>query len=165
MPKAASGDACRIRRAVAGDAREIASVLFESFRQFRPLYTPQGFAATAISPEEVMIRLREGPVWVALADDSICGTVAAVSQSAGLYVRGMAVLPRVRGRGAGEALLKQVETFAREQGHQTMLLSTTPFLDSAIRLYERSGFHRVAGGATDLSGTPLFTMEKKLAPP
>jgi len=41
-----------------------------------------------------------------------------------------------------------------------MLLSTTPFLDDAIRLYQRFGFERIREGLHDLAGTPLFTMEK-----
>jgi len=60
--------------------------------------------------------------------------VAAVARGAALYVRGMAVLPSVRGKGVGETLLRAVEAFASEQGHMTLLLTTTPFLDSAIRL-------------------------------
>jgi hypothetical protein len=42
------------------------------------------------------------------------------------------------------------------------VLSTTPFLDAAIALYERCGFRRTAGGPLELAGTPLFTMEKRL---
>ncbi len=109
-----------------------------------------------------MLRLSEGPVWVACWKGSICGTVAALAKGSALYVRGMAVLPGTRGKGIGEALLQKVENFATEHGHETLLLTTTPFLESAIRLYDKSGFHRIAGGQTDLCGTPLFTMEKKL---
>src|SRR5260370_227302 len=43
-----------------------------------------------------------------------------------------------------------------------MYLSTTPFLDRAIRLYERFGFQRSDEGPLDLFGTPLFTMTKRL---
>jgi GNAT superfamily N-acetyltransferase len=152
----------KVRKAVPEAALAIASMLHASFVEFRPLYTPEGFAATAITAGEVLVRLSEGPAWVALWQDSLCGTVASVARGAALCVRGMAVLPAVRGKGVGEALLKAVEAFASEHGHQTLLLTTTPFLDSAIRLYERFGFSRTAGGETDLYGTPLFTMEKRL---
>jgi len=155
----------RVRRARPEDAGAVASILYESFAQFRALYTPQGFSATAITADEVLVRMSEGPAWVALWEDSICGTVAAVPRDAALYVRGMAVLPRVRGMGAGEALLKEVETFAIEHHYRTLLLTTTAFLDSAIRLYERFGFYRTAGGSSDLFGTPLFTMERQLGAP
>jgi hypothetical protein len=43
-----------------------------------------------------------------------------------------------------------------------LLLSTTPFLSEAIKLYERSGFRRSTEGPRELFGTPLFTMEKQL---
>jgi GNAT superfamily N-acetyltransferase len=152
----------KLRGAVPEDAPAIASLLYASFVEFRPLYTPEGFEATAITTEEVLGRMSEGPVWLAVREDSLLGTVAAVARGPVLYVRGMAVLPSMRGRGIGEALLKAVEAFAMEHGHTTLLLTTTPFLDSAIRLYERSGFSRTAGGETDLFGTPLFSMEKKL---
>jgi GNAT superfamily N-acetyltransferase len=152
----------KVRGAVPEDAPAIASLLHASFVEFRPLYTAAGFEATAITAEEVLVRLSEGPVWVAFWKDSLCGTVAAVPRGAALYVRGMAVLPNVRGQGVGETLLKAVEAFAQEHGHTTLLLTTTPFLDSAIRLYERFGFSRTAGGETDLFGTPLFRMEKRL---
>jgi ribosomal protein S18 acetylase RimI-like enzyme len=44
-----------------------------------------------------------------------------------------------------------------------MLLSTAPFLDRAIRLYERFGFRRTNEGPHDLFGTPLFSMEKVIS--
>jgi hypothetical protein len=59
--------------------------------------------------------------------------------------------------------LKEVEAFAVGHGYGALLLTTTPFLDSAFRLYERFGFSRTTGGETDLYGTPLFTMEKRLS--
>jgi len=152
----------KVRRAVPEDAPAMAIILYTSFVEFRPFYTPEAFAATAITDEEVLVRLSEGPVWAALWEDSLCGTVAALARGAALYIRGMAVLPTVRGKGVGEALLKAVEAFASEQGHTTLLLTTTPFLHSAIRLYERCGFSRTAVGEADLYGTPLFTMEKRL---
>jgi GNAT superfamily N-acetyltransferase len=154
-----------VRGAVPEDAAAIASVLYQSFAEFRPHYTSRGFAATAIGTEEVINRLTEGPVWVALWEDSICGTVAALARDEALYLRGMAVVPGTRGKGAGEALLKQVEAFATQHGHQRLLLTTTPFLVSAIRLYEKFGFYRISGSSADLFGTPLFTMEKKLQAP
>jgi GNAT superfamily N-acetyltransferase len=153
----------KLRRAVPEDAQAIASLLHASFVEFRPLYTPAGFEATAITTEKVLGRMSEGPVWVALGEDSPCGTVAAMARGTALYVRGMAVLPSVRGKGVGDALLKEVEAFAVGHGYGTLLLTTTPFLDSAIRLYERFGFSRTVGGDTDLFGTPLFTLEKRLS--
>jgi GNAT superfamily N-acetyltransferase len=150
------------RLAVPGDSTGIASTLQEAFAAYRPLYTAEAFAATTPTPEQIDARLNEGPVWVALRNKLIVGTVAAVPKGAGLYVRSMAVLPAAREKGTAGRLLKQVESFALAHGHKYLSLSTTPFLTDAIRLYEHSGFLRSDEGPHELFGTPLFTMVKLL---
>jgi GNAT superfamily N-acetyltransferase len=152
-----------IRRAGPGDAQAIAGVLLESFLEFKPLYTDDGFAATTPVAEQVVVRMREGPVWVALREGLVLGTVAAIVKGESVYIRGMAVLPAARGLGAGAALLKHVEEWAARESYTRVFLSTTPFLTSAIRLYERFGFRQTYDGHHDLFGTPLFTMEKSLS--
>ena len=152
-----------IRRAVREDAAAIAQVLRESFAEFEALYTPGGFGATVLRPEGVALRIDEGPVWVALLAGQIAGTASALRKGeSDLYVRGVAVVPRARGCGIAASLLSQVEQFARQEQCRRLFLTTTPFLDSAIRLYERSGYTRVLNGDEDLFGTPLFPMEKKI---
>jgi GNAT superfamily N-acetyltransferase len=76
----------------------------------------------------------------------------------------MAVLSSHRGHGIGHLLLQAVEQFAIAQGFQCMFLSTTPFLEQAIRLYEQFGFHRAHDVPHELFGTPLFSMVKRLEP-
>jgi GNAT superfamily N-acetyltransferase len=149
-----------IRLASLEDASAIAAVLHEAFVEFKPFYTDGGFAATTPNPEQIQQRMREGPVWVAMRGGVLLGTVAALVKAESVYVRGMAVLPSSRGSGAGTALLRQVEDWAITQACPRLLLSTTPFLSSAIRLYERYGLRRTDEGPHELLGTPLFTMEK-----
>ena len=151
-----------IRRAVASDAPAIASVLLESFREFQPLYTGEAFRATTASSEQVGIRMAEGPVWVALDGDDVVGTVSAAPRGDAFYVRGMAVLPSARGKGVARLLLAQVEQAATAGAHAHLLLSTTPFLTAAIRVYEQAGFRFCDEGPRDLFGTPLRTMVKQL---
>jgi N-acetylglutamate synthase-like GNAT family acetyltransferase len=153
----------QIRRASMDDAAAIASVLYRSFLEYESSYTPEAFAATTSTPAQIRERISEGPIWVALRNGIIIGTVAAVVRNEGLYVRGMAVAPAVRGGRIGYRLLKCVEDFAIEQGCARLFLSTTPFLMKAIRLYEQSGFRRGNEGPHELMGTPLFTMTKNLA--
>ena len=155
----------RIRKAVSEDAASIASVLHESFIEYEPLYTPEGFAATTPATAQVQNRIEEGPVWVVMDNDVMVGTVSVVPKGESLYVRGMAIVPAARGQRIGEMLLRQVEGFASEHGFKRLLLSTTPFLERAIQLYEHYGFKRSTEGPHDLSGTPLFTMEKILESP
>ena len=109
-----------------------------------------------------MERIAEGPVWIALQASGVVGTASAVVKGKGLYVRGMAVVPSMQGQRIGLRLLERVEAFALEGGFRRMFLSTTPFLRSAIRMYQHFGFHRSREGPHDLYGTPLFTMQKPL---
>lgn len=150
-----------IRRAEPDDAITIAELLHSSFAEYRSLYTTAGFQATAGSAEQMVERMKQGPVWVALLDETIVGTVSVVAKGKSLYVRGMAVQPSARGRRIGELLLTHIEAFAIEEEFERLFLSTTPFLDRAIRLYESFGFQRTDEGPDDLHGTPLITMEKK----
>ena len=146
------------------DAPAMASVLAAAFAEYEPAYTPQALAATTPTSEQIRLRWNEGPVWVAAHDGAIVGTVAAVPKGERLYVRSMAVLPTARGNGIGGLLLRHVVSFAAEGGYKSLFLSTTPFLSSAIGLYEHFGFRRSSEGPHDLFGTPLFTMVKNLEP-
>jgi tRNA (guanine37-N1)-methyltransferase len=153
----------RIRLAEDIDAEVIASLLRESFAEYESLYTAEGFSATAITPEQIANRIAEGPVWVALLGAKIVATVSVLPKNDTRYIRGMAVLPATRGQRIGEQLLTHVEQFAARENFQRLLLSTTPFLNRAIRLYEHFGFRRTDEGPHDLFGTPLFSMEKTLS--
>lgn len=55
-----------------------------------------------------------------------------------LYIR-----QKFRGKNLGNILVKKIITEARDIGYSYMLLDTLPFLKSAIRLYEKSGFYRI----------------------
>jgi GNAT superfamily N-acetyltransferase len=151
-----------IRLAAIDEASVIAGVLREAFSEYEALYTPAAFSATTPTGEQIQQRWSEGPVWIALQDGRAVGTVAALPKGEALYIRSMGILPEGRGRGLGRLLLEQVEDYARRQSFKRMILSTTPFLLRAIRLYERFGFVRNGEGPHELFGTPLFTMEKDL---
>lgn len=151
-----------IRRARIDESSAIASLLRQAFVEYEPLYTRAAFAATTPTSDQIQGRWSEGPVWVAVQNKNLIGTVAAVPKSAGLYVRSMAVLPVSRGQGIAGQLLRVIESYAIVDHHKCLFLSTTPFLLSAIRLYEHFGFRRSDGGLQDLFGTPLFTMVKQL---
>jgi hypothetical protein len=159
--KAKNGEV-HIRRAEPGDASAIAATLEDAFVEYRELYTPQGYAATVIPAEKVRVRMSEGPMWIAIDNEQVVGTVAAISKGEALHVRGMGIVPAARGKRIGQLLLEQVESFARTHHHTKMALNTTPFLCRAIALYRRFGFERSDEATADLFGTPLFTMVKTL---
>ena len=152
----------QLRIATAEDVPQIGSVLHASFLEYEDRYTDRAFAATVPTEAELTARLGEGSTWVALFDGRIAGTVSAVPESQSLHVRSMAVLPQARGKKIGALLLQTVEDFASARGYERLTLSTTPFLSRAIRLYERCGFERTDEEPSDLFGTPLFSMAKRL---
>ena len=151
-----------IRIALADDAEGIAEVMRDAFSPYEQRYTARAYRATVPDPDGVRQRMAQGPVWVAVHSGAVVGTAAAVLEPVGCYIRGMAVHRAARGLGLGRQLLSAIEEHARQRGEERLYLSTTPFLDRAIALYERFGFQRVAGGPSDLHGTPLMTMEKRL---
>lgn len=59
--------------------------------------------------------------------------------------RMLAVAREARGRGVGEALVRACLDRARELGAQRMVLSSTPDMATAHRLYGRLGFVRTPG--------------------
>ena len=152
----------QIRIAAPDDAAQIAATLQRSFLDYEPSYTTEAFAATVSTLAGIQERMKEGPIWVALENEMLVGTVSVVPKDEALYVRGMAVDPAARGRGTGRKLLECAEAFAIQSGCKRLFLSTTPFLTRAITLYEHYGFSRTDEGPHDLYGTPLFTMVKPL---
>src|SRR5262245_46605015 len=123
-----------IRLAEAGDAAEIAVLLYKAFAEYEPQYTREAFAATTPSKDEILQRIRQRAVWVASYKNKIAGTVSIFFKEHGLYIRSMAVNPLVRQKGIGKALMEHVDEVAVENGSAYIILNTTPFLSHAIRL-------------------------------
>ena len=150
-----------IRYAQVSDAAQIASLLFESFAEYEPLYNPKSFAATAITSEQAANRIAEGVVWVAVSNERIVGTVSVIPRGDSLYIRGMAVLPVARGQRIGEWLLTTVEQYAAKGTFRRMLLSTTPFW---IGQFDSMNTLVFSASTRDhmIFDTPLFSMEKAI---
>jgi len=151
-----------IRLAVSGDAAAIAAVLYASFVAYQASYTDAAFTATTPTQDQIRQRKNEGPVWVAALSNLVIGTVSAVPKGDALYIRSMAVLPAAQGQRVGALLLQQIDHFGMANSYTRLLLSTSPFLRRATRLYGYMGFHSTSEGPHDLFGTPLVTMVKIL---
>lgn len=151
-----------MRRATPDDAEALHALMRAAFTPFRDQYTDACFDATIIDAPRFRRRMQEGPVWVLDSEGQAVGTVGAKVDDRGLYVRGMAVHPDARRQGVGRRLLDACVDYARDQGIDTLWLSTTTFLDASAALYETYGF-RPAQGPADLRGTPLRSYELRLA--
>ena len=153
----------QIRLAVADDAGAIAEILFDAFSQFKSNYTPEAFAVVTPPADEIVTRFDEGPMWVAVKDGEVLGTVSVVPEPEWLYIRSMAVRPNAQGFGIGHKLIDALEEYAIESGFDKLFLYTTYFSAGAIELYEKHGFKRGRETTADeWYGTPGLAMEKKI---
>lgn len=95
----------------------------------------------------VLVAVDDGP------NGSILGTVTYVPDPSSPWaedlrageagIRMMAVSPDAQGRGVGAALLDACLARARAQGRDAVFLHSTPWMETAHRLYRRAGFERV----------------------
>jgi putative acetyltransferase len=102
------------------------------------LYPPE--SAHLLGVEELE---RPGVTVFAARDDGVAlGMLALVDRHDGsAEMKRMFVLPRARGRGIAGELIGVLEDFARTHDIRTVQLETGPLQPSALRLYERSGYH------------------------
>jgi ribosomal protein S18 acetylase RimI-like enzyme len=96
-------------------------------------------------------RAKEAAVLVAVLDGVVVGSVTYVGDSSAEWsewtepgeaqFRLLAVDGAARGKGAGEAMVRACMARAEAAG-QPLLIHTTPWMETAVRMYERLGFGR-----------------------
>jgi GNAT superfamily N-acetyltransferase len=80
-------------------------------------------------------------------------------------IKRMYVVPEVRGQGLSRVMLEALEDVARQLGARRVVLETGEKLPEAMRLYETSGYQRIAGFG-HYQGQPLsVSYGKSLAEP
>src|ERR1043165_7683590 len=150
-----------VRLATPGDTEAIAEVLREAFGVYRENYTPEAFEAVTPTPDKILTRFAEGPQWVAEIDGNVIGTASLRTDPEGLYLRSMAVMPNVQGKGVGHVLLKAVNEFADASSHERIFLHTTYFVPGAGEMYAKNGFRWVRDTAPEeWMGVPGLEMER-----
>lgn len=94
----------------------------------------------------------DGRLYLATVDGQAAGCMALrkisdeEAELKRLYVR-----PQFRHLGVAQQLVDQILADARQIGYEAVLLDTFPFLESAIRLYQRHGFYQVPS----YNGSPM----------
>ncbi|TCL58645.1 MarR family transcriptional regulator with acetyltransferase activity [Hydrogenispora ethanolica] len=84
-------------------------------------------------------------VWFAEADGTMIGAIAIVGHSAEkAQLRWFILHPQYRGIGLGGKLLQEALQYCREKGFRTVFLETTADQQTAIRMYRKAGFQKVA---------------------
>jgi GNAT superfamily N-acetyltransferase len=96
--------------------------------------------------------------WIAEFEGEKVGSIMLVKLSDDLArLRVMLVEPAARGRGIGQALVRECVAFARAAGYRKVTLWTHASLIAARRLYERAGFRLAhSGPATEGFGCDLI---------
>jgi GNAT superfamily N-acetyltransferase len=159
-----------IRPAGEGDQPGILNCLAVAFEPYRKNYTVGAFADTVLDAATLAERMREMHILVATSEaatseatpeSAILGTVAGAVFGHEGYLRGMAVLPELRGAGVAGQLLSAMEAWLREQGCRRVTLDTTLPLKTAIRFYEKNGYVR-SGRTSDFFGMTLVEYVKAL---
>ncbi len=89
-------------------------------------------------------------------------TPAATSAPIVGEVKRMYVAPAARGRGVAAAILRTLEAWAAKCGYATLRLETGERQPHAVRLYERSGYHRIAPYGHHAADPLALCFEKSL---
>ena len=119
-------------------APQAAALLRQSHALMESLFPPEDnfyLDIDALAAEDIRFyTAREG--------DTVLGTGALALKDGYGEVKSMFVAEAARGRGVADALLRQIEDAAREEGLPALKLETGNVLHAAHRLYERHGFTR-----------------------
>ncbi len=136
-----------IRRAAPEDYETVGEITEAAYEDF--LEGPDDYYRAFLRDAER--RDREAELWVAVDDDgSLLGSVTSLPPGSPwreLSVDGegefrmLAVSPSARGRGVGEALVRQCEERAAAAGASRMWLATLDEMTHAQRVYARLGYH------------------------
>ena len=116
---------------------------------------------------DVRPRFEEAEVLVAEHDQRIVGTIAFYPDvrlegwsnlpAGWAGFRALAVAPRTRGTGIGQALVRRCIQRTREIGAETLGIHTISLLTDAVRLYQRLGFVRCP--EFDMRAADVFTSD------
>ena len=145
----------RVREARVGDRGAIEAVTLAAYQEYAPqmpqhweLYRQNIVGTLAkIEPEHQLVAEQAGRIVGAVllypAGTSLTSPRGETITLALPEVRLLAVSPEGRGRGVGEALMRECLRLAQESGAPGITLHTTEMMQAAMRLYERMGFVRV----------------------
>lgn len=126
---------------------DIGELTVEAYAEF--MVADDGYAHHL---RDAVTRAREAELYVALAGDSLAGTVTfcpqgspwcELAQPGEGEFRMLAVRPSARGGGVAQALVSACLERSRELGYHAVVLSTLPEMTAAHRLYQRMGFRRL----------------------
>ncbi len=102
-------------------------------------------------------------LWFAQAGETIIGAIAIVGHSAArAQLRWFILHPDYRGIGLGSKLLKEALQYCREKEYKTVFLETTQDQKTALQMYQKVGFRKVAEHENHIWGKDLVELTYEL---
>lgn len=112
-------------------------------------------------PEEKILK-PGGHIYIARYDGEVVGTCALIKMDDDTYeLAKMAVKPTFRGKGIGWLLGQTAIEKVRELGGKTVFVESNTILEAAVNLYQKLGFRKIAGQASEYERSNI-QMELKL---
>ena len=122
---------------------EYTKLIIDQDSRYREFLVMQNYEDELLHPER-KYRPPYGRLYLAYCDQALAGCIALRQldetrcEMKRLYVR-----PRFRKQHIGSILVRQIIADAKAIGYQQLLLDTFPFLDVAVRMYEKLGFRYI----------------------
>jgi ribosomal protein S18 acetylase RimI-like enzyme len=143
----------QVREALLEEHEEAGRVTADSYREFVPLEGDPDWEEYLGMIADIPGRAERTVILVALDGDRIAGSATLELEGRveeddrplepeEAHIRMLGVLPELRGRGAGRALMAECERRARAAGKTLMTLHTTQKMTAAQRMYESLGYTR-----------------------
>jgi ribosomal protein S18 acetylase RimI-like enzyme len=154
------GSGTPVRLADLADAAAVGQLLYDFNREF-----DEPTPSASVLAGRVRELLAGGDTVVLVVGDRPSGLAVlrfrAAIWSSGLecYLAELYVVPSLRGKGIGRALMEEALRYARERGADTMDIGVDEPDVAARRLYESLGFTNRAGGA---NGPLMYVYERAL---
>lgn len=123
---------------------EYTKLIIDSDSRYRDFLVMQNYEDELLHPKK-KYGPPHGRLYLAYCDQQLAGCIAlrqldeSRCEMKRLYVR-----PRFRKQHIGSILVRRVIAEARAIGYRHLLLDTFPFLDVAVRMYERLGFRYIS---------------------
>jgi GNAT superfamily N-acetyltransferase len=125
-----------LRPAVANDVADLRAVAFAAYEGYVDRIGRRPAPMTADYAQAV----REGRVWVAIADGVLVGLAVLIVQPDHLLLDNIAVAPPMQGRGIGTRLLVLAEDHARRHDRSEVRLYTNEAMTENVAYYLRRGY-------------------------
>jgi ribosomal protein S18 acetylase RimI-like enzyme len=149
-----------LREATEADAATVAALVRAAFEEYRGQLDPPS-GAHAETAATVRDKMMDAQVVLAFAGPTPVGCISFRPEGDHLYLFRLAVLPAVRRRGLGRALIEHAEGRARERNLARVRLGVRAVLARQRAYYERLGYRPVGAAAHPGYTEPTYLLLEK----